>query len=41
MFSYEFVGRDMIIDTLITFDVRDKLGILDGVGAIFAQTELN
>jgi len=35
----ENIGRKMIIDTVITFDVdKPMLGLVDGIGAIFGDS---
>lgn len=40
---YEFaekIGRDLTVDTVVTFDVDEPiLGLSDGIGAIFGKAE--
>lgn len=33
----EKIGQHMVIDTIITFDCTDILGLSDGVGCIFGK----
>ncbi len=37
---HEEVGRKLVVDTVVTFDVdKPVLGLSDGVGAIFGKAE--
>lgn len=33
----EDIGREMVIDTAVTFDVIDEFGLEDGIGAVFGH----
>lgn len=33
----EEIGRLMVIDTVVTFDVKDEFGLEDGIGAVFGR----
>ena len=33
----EEIGRSMVIDTIVTVDVKDEFGLEDGIGAIFGK----
>lgn len=33
----EEIGRSMVIDTVVTFDVKDEFGLEDGIGAVFGK----
>lgn len=34
---YEKIGREMTVDTLVTFDVTNEFGLANGIGAIFGE----
>jgi len=35
----EVIGREMVVDTVVTFDVDEPvLGLVDGIGAIFGRS---
>lgn len=34
----ELIGRDMIVDTVVTFELDEpEFGLSDGIGAVFGQ----
>jgi hypothetical protein len=33
----ENIGRSLVIDTIVTFDVKDEFGLEDGIGAVFGK----
>ena len=35
----EHIGRTMVIDTVVTFDVTGEFGLEDGIGAVFGKTD--
>jgi len=35
----EKIKRDMVIDTIVTFDVVGEFGLKEGVGAVFGRTD--
>lgn len=35
----EVIGRKMVVDTIVTFDVDEPvLGLVDGIGAVFGRS---
>lgn len=35
----EQIGRTMKVDTIVTFDVKDQYGLVEGIGAIFGKSK--
>jgi hypothetical protein len=33
----EEIGRTIVVDTVVTFDVKDEFGLEDGIGAVFGK----
>jgi hypothetical protein len=35
----EKIGRSIVVDTIVTFDFKDCLGLKSGIGALFGKSE--
>jgi len=34
----ENIGRTMVVDTIVTFDIENELDLADGIGGIFGKS---